>query len=492
MIKFKALSNVFLTFVFHCICTLGITCLISQSDVAFAAEAPKTPPKAQSAQVMVDIYDTPISVQAMDKYYLVYELYLTNFYNKPISLDSLQVHDKTTGMPLVGFDKNSLKKIMRSCDGVSSSDDSLIASSDLKIVYLLVPFNSKGDIPKEIFHRLNFSKPSDGSHEELDTLSLRVDRESQAMLSPPVAGDYWVSANGLSNTSSHRLAHWVVSGQNYFAQRYGIDFIQINKDGRAFQGNEYDNASYFSYGKDVFSTARGTVIAIKNDIPENIPHSGKQFSSQTPDNIAGNYVVVELAKNMYAFYAHLKPGSIKVKVGEKINEGQKIAEIGNSGNSVEPHLHFHIVDRPAYLGGNGVPYTFTQFWVRPSEIAFNGSEKIYKMKESTEDLKRYTNQLMLDDTVIRFAEAGAMRGPGNNVYMDGSDSMNMNPRSSIQSSHGTPGASGSNRSSDGSNTPGSNIPGSTMRTQSNPQQNYQTQPNFQKKINHYQYNNDDD
>jgi len=397
MIRRKALSVA-------CLCFLACCLLFQITRVHGDAAKPPTPPRPQPAQIMVDIYDTPISVQAMDKYYLVYELYLTNFYNKAINLESLQVHDKATGTPLVGFDKNSLKKIMRSSDGIATSDDSLIPSSDLKLVYLLVPFNSQSDIPKEIFHRLNFVKPGDGSHEELDTLPLRVDRESQAMLSPPVTGDYWVASNGLSNTSSHRLAHWIVNGQNYFAQRYAIDFVQLDLEGKTYKGNEYDNTSYYSYGKDVSSAARGTVVDLKNDLPDNVPHSGKQASPQTAENIAGNYVVVELAKGIYAFYAHLKPGSIKVKVGEKINEGQKIAEIGNSGNSVEPHLHFHVVDRPAYLGGNGVPYTFTEFWVRPSEVAFNGSQKLYRFKNTSEGLKRYTNQLMIDDTVVKFSD----------------------------------------------------------------------------------------
>ena len=67
---------------------------------------------------------------------------------------------------------------------------------------------------------------------------------------------------------------------------------------------------------------------------------------------------IELGKNRYAFYAHLQPGSIRVKVGDKVRKGQAIGLLGNSGNTVGPHLHFHIGDADSLNGSEGIPFVF--------------------------------------------------------------------------------------------------------------------------------------
>jgi len=384
-------------------------CLFSQSSVFAAIE------ESQPAQVMVDIYDPPVPFEALDKMYMAYELYLTNFYNTDITLDAIQVHDKDTETPLLGFDKNALRKMVRkTCLDNTPCDELLIPAGGMKLVYLLLPFNSPNDVPKEMFQRIFITKKNDGSQAELKTLPLKLNKAMTVMVRPPVRGDYWVAVNGLAAMSPHRTAHWVMNGQNYFAQRYAIDFMQTDLDGKQYQGNEHENDSYYAYGKDVFSVARGTVVALKDGVQDNKPQlsvagtsvAGTKGIKSSAENVAGNYVVLELGKGLYAFYAHLRPGSIKVKMGEKVGEGQMLAQIGNSGDSTLPHLHFHIVDRPAYFAGNGIPYTFTEFWLHPSEIVENGAQKMFKFSETPNGLKRYTNQALLENTVIKFNDEG--------------------------------------------------------------------------------------
>ncbi len=380
-------------------------CLFSQSLVFATNE------ETQPAQVMVDIYDPPIPFAALDRFYLTYELYLTNFYNTDITLDAIQIHDKDTDTPLLGFDKNALRKMIRNTCADSAPCDSLvIPPGGMKLVYLLLPFNSQNDLPKDIIQRVFITKKDDNTQAELKTLPLKVNKAMTVMVRPPVRGDYWVAMNGLAAISPNRVAHMVLNGQNYFAQRYAIDFMQLDLDGKTFQGNEHDNASYYAYGKDVLAVARGTVVAIKNGIPDNKPQLTEKETQKLGkfnlDNMAGNYVVLELSKGIFAFYANLKPDSIKVKVGGKVTEGQVLGQIGNSGQSQLPHLHFQVVDRPSYLAGNGVPYTFTEFWVRPSDIVENGTEKMFKYTETPDGLKRYNNQALLENTVVKFDEEG--------------------------------------------------------------------------------------
>jgi murein DD-endopeptidase MepM/ murein hydrolase activator NlpD len=77
--------------------------------------------------------------------------------------------------------------------------------------------------------------------------------------------------------------------------------------------------------------------------------------------VGGNHVIVDLGGGHYAFYAHLKPGSIRVRAGDRVHRGQVLGLVGNSGNSTEPHLHFHVSDANSPLGSEGVPYAYDRF-----------------------------------------------------------------------------------------------------------------------------------
>jgi hypothetical protein len=125
----------------------------------------------------------------------------------------------------------------------------------------------------------------------------------------------------------------------------------------------------------------GKVIEVLDGIPENVPHSGKIAIDVNFFNAGGNHVVVDIGYGLYALYAHMRPGTLKVKVGDEVNSGDILGHLGNSGNSTEPHLHAHIVDRPSFLAGQGVPYEFqhfeatdaTQYVAKPhDQMFFNG------------------------------------------------------------------------------------------------------------------------
>ena len=76
----------------------------------------------------------------------------------------------------------------------------------------------------------------------------------------------------------------------------------------------------------------------------------------TLETVAGNHVNLDLGGGVFAMYAHLQPGSIRVKVGDRVSRGQVLGLVGNSGNSTEPHLHFQLMDRNSPLGSEGLPY----------------------------------------------------------------------------------------------------------------------------------------
>ncbi|MCF3170978.1 MULTISPECIES: M23 family metallopeptidase [Streptomyces] len=74
--------------------------------------------------------------------------------------------------------------------------------------------------------------------------------------------------------------------------------------------------------------------------------------------IIGNHVILDLGGGTYAVYAHLRRGSLRVRAGDRVRAGQEIGHVGNSGNTTEPHLHFHLMDGPDPDAARGVPFTW--------------------------------------------------------------------------------------------------------------------------------------
>jgi murein DD-endopeptidase MepM/ murein hydrolase activator NlpD len=111
----------------------------------------------------------------------------------------------------------------------------------------------------------------------------------------------------------------------------------------------------------VLAVAAGRVAAVIDGIPENTPGKAERAVPVTLETIGGNLVALDLGGEIYASYAHLIPGSIRVKVGDRVRPGQVLGRIGNSGNSTAPHLHFQLSTAAGILEGEGVPYELTSF-----------------------------------------------------------------------------------------------------------------------------------
>jgi murein DD-endopeptidase MepM/ murein hydrolase activator NlpD len=76
----------------------------------------------------------------------------------------------------------------------------------------------------------------------------------------------------------------------------------------------------------------------------------------SPDEADGNSVILDIGGGNYALYGHFQPGSIRVKEGDRVRQGDVLALVGSSGNSLAPHLHFHVMSTPLSLASNGLPY----------------------------------------------------------------------------------------------------------------------------------------
>jgi murein DD-endopeptidase MepM/ murein hydrolase activator NlpD len=136
------------------------------------------------------------------------------------------------------------------------------------------------------------------------------------------------------------------------------------------------------------------VVGIKDGIIENKPVS--RAVPITIETIAGNFVSLDLGNGRYAHYAHLQPGSLRVKVGDRVKPGQVLGLLGNSGNSDAPHLHFQITDGPSFLESEGVPYSLPSF-------VEEGEGPDLKFKPASAP-RQWRNQLPVEWMVVRFSQ----------------------------------------------------------------------------------------
>jgi hypothetical protein len=120
------------------------------------------------------------------------------------------------------------------------------------------------------------------------------------------------------------------------AQKNAFDFVIHDHTGNSFKSNGKTNEDYYAFGKELLAPCDGEVVLVVDGIKDNTP------GELNPIYIPGNTVIIKTSKNEYLFFAHFMQHSIKVKQGENVKQGDLLGRCGNSGNSSEPHLHFHI------------------------------------------------------------------------------------------------------------------------------------------------------
>ena len=196
--------------------------------------------------------------------------------------------------------------------------------------------------------------------------ALRIDgATTRTVFRWPLKGGPW-SVAGASFHGTHR---WGVP------EEFALDIVRPGADGRSFKDGGRRNQDFHAYGAEVVAAASGTVVEALTGGKELAPllrHPGESLEAyfgrvgaQQARNlaggmvgIAGETVILDHGGNEYSVYAHLQPGSLRVKAGDKVSAGRVIGRLGSSGNSTEPHLHFQVCDRPSGLSCSALIPTF--------------------------------------------------------------------------------------------------------------------------------------
>jgi len=135
-------------------------------------------------------------------------------------------------------------------------------------------------------------------------------------------------------------------------QRFAFDFLGVGPDGKTRKGVSNSNEDYYAFGREVLAPADGTVTDVIEGVRDNVP------GSMNPYSAVGNGVVLQHREREVSVLAHFKQGSIGVKVGDKVKRGQVLGLCGNSGNSSEPHVHYHLQNTPILQEGTGIKCLF--------------------------------------------------------------------------------------------------------------------------------------
>jgi murein DD-endopeptidase len=330
------------------------------------ASGPAARPKLTTARmkpfgvpVNLHVPVPPAPVMLNGKTQLLYELDLTNLGGADMELKKLEVLGD--GKKLASYEAQELNSLLFRIDVAPGGDNCTLPPGTWAVAFLAVAIEQGGAAPKQLQHRVTVEDvTTEGPPVAVSTVKPLV-------LGPPLRGDNWLAANGPSNTSVHRRALIPVDGQAHIAQRFAIDWLRMGADGKSYTGDPKDNKSYHAYGSDVLAVADGVVVAVKDGIPENVPGISSRAVPITLETVGGNHVVLDLGGGRFAFYAHLQPGKVRVHVGDKVKRGQVLGLLGNSGNSTEPHLHFHVSNGPSPLGADGLPFVLDSLGALPAQ-----------------------------------------------------------------------------------------------------------------------------
>jgi hypothetical protein len=311
--------------------------------------------------VLVDVVAEPVPVPATDgRVHLAYELLLTNTSPEPVTVDSIAVMGPAGS--LLQLSGAGLSYWTRTMGTRISTND--LAPGQRSIVWLDVKLDAGSAAPKQLSHRVvvKVPKPMPPLVPPVvteDVAPVTVSDRKPVVLDPPLRGSGWLDANGCCDMTPHRMALNPIDGKLWAAERFAIDYEQLRADGQLFGGDRAKTDSYLYFGSDVHAVADGPVVAVLDGLPEQVP--GVDPTGLTLAQYGGNHVVQDLGNGNFAFYAHLKTGSVKVKPGDRLSAGQVLGNVGNTGNSSAPHLHFHVMSTSDPLRSDGLPFVFRSF-----------------------------------------------------------------------------------------------------------------------------------
>jgi len=354
------------------VASLLFTGTLAQADMGAAGINPTT----TFTPVVSQVLTVPQPVKASDgNYHIAYELLLTNPVGVAVELQEVEIRNRKSGNVLLALGGPELKQQFNTLGHgePGSAGDTSIASSSTAVIWLDVVVPNAENLPDEIDHRVvgKAVTPEGGKPFEAILSPLALNRTEPIALGPPVGPGKWLMSEGCCRDyTHHRHGLAPIDGRLMVPQRFAIDFFLLDDSNRTWTNDPRKLTDYLSYEHPTLAAADGEVVAASDGRPDQQPPEPPPIPPIA--DTVGNHVIIKVNPNTYLLYAHMKPGSIRVKAGERITKGQQIGVIGTTGNSTTPHLHFQILSTPTFFPTDSMPYVFEAF-----DLVGHESERVW-------------------------------------------------------------------------------------------------------------------
>lgn len=379
-------------------CLIAILLIVSLAARGQSAAEQMTP-------LLLAVHDAPVPFNGSDgRTHLVYELAMTNFSSGDVTVQKVEVLGD--GADLQTLDAAALATRLQPAGMRDSAG--MLPKSTHALLFLDVILAPGAATPHELSHRvaiLASAAPPDRQNISETGGTISVDQQPVVQIGPPLRGVGYISADSCCDATRHTRAAMPVNGRVWISQRYAVDWEQLNTAGSIYSGPQQKLESYAIFGQPALAVADSVVASVVDGQPEQTP--GKYPTNIPLADADGNCVILDLGEHRYTLYAHLQPGSIKVRRGDHVKLGQVLGLVGDSGNSIVPHLHFQVTAGPSSMASNGLPYEIRDFQVTgkvPGTAAFDKSETDGTPLPVTQIAppKNVTNALPLDQYIISF------------------------------------------------------------------------------------------
>ena len=352
------------------------TARTGQPATSARAGQPATPARAvdgiRTTALAVQLATTARAVHGSDgREHIDYDLVMTNAFTAPVTLQSIEV--RGAGRVLLTLRGRALAAHTSSTLFGTTPTATIPVSSTVKtLVNVTLPRSFGRTWPRRLTHVIRYRLPSSApartaiASTVVRAPALQVSQRAPVRIASPLRGSGWIDANGCCGdpTSAHRTLLLPTNGFYRTPEIFAIDWIR-EVHGRFFTGDGSKLTDYPYYGTPIHAVASGVVVSAINNRPQVPPNTSTadNHTLHTAADYSGNSVIERIAPGVYATYAHMQTGSVRVKAGQRLRTGEVIGLLGNSGNTTAPHLHFGIVDRADFFS-NSLPFAFRSFTVQ--------------------------------------------------------------------------------------------------------------------------------
>ena len=370
-----------------------VVLLLALAPVAHAAQ-----PASLQPSFDLRVLDVPHAATTDAGTQVFEELHLTNFTDAPLRLVRVEVVDAQDGRVLVRFAGDALKQRLARIGNPAAPGDSVVAPGTRDVLYIEWPVHAHR--PQAIAHVVTYAHIPAAETDVVRGARTPVSYAAGVPLGPPLRGGPWVAIHRADWARGHRRVFNAVGGQARIPGRFAIDWIRVDDAGNTSHGDPDLPRHWLGYGAPVLAVADATVAAVRDDMAESSSVSANPRHVLADD--AGNFVTLRLDDGRHAFYEHLRPGSITVHPGQRVRRGAVLAELGFTGASTGPHLHFHVSDGSSRIGAEGRPFTLAGFDLLGSYGDLGGLGKAAWTPRSTREDEHRVDEWPAENAVVRF------------------------------------------------------------------------------------------